>query len=125
MDLKDKIHKLRTEQNMTLEQVADKVGVGKSTVRKWESGYIENMRRDKIAKLAEALNTTPAYLMGWEEPQLPVETDEERELNEYLEYLRTRPECRMLMKTVKGATKEEVEANVRVIEAMRGYKHDD
>lgn len=28
---------------------------------------IANMRRDKIAKLADALNTTPAYLMGWEE----------------------------------------------------------
>ena len=52
---------------MTLEDVAIKVGVGKSTVRKWETGMIENMRRDKIAKLAYALNTTPAYLMGWEE----------------------------------------------------------
>ena len=28
---------------------------------------IANMRRDKIAKLAEALHTTPGYLMGWED----------------------------------------------------------
>lgn len=63
----DKIKQLRISQNMTLEDVAQKVGVGKSTVRKWETGMIANMRRDKIAVLAEALNTTPAYLMGWED----------------------------------------------------------
>lgn len=67
MELGEKIKKLRKEKNMTLEQLGEKVGVGKSTVRKWENGMIANMRRDKIAKLAEALDTTPAWLMGWEE----------------------------------------------------------
>ena len=62
-----KISQLRKEQNKTLEDIAKVVGVGKSTVRKWETGMIANMRRDKIAKLAEALQTTPAYLMGWED----------------------------------------------------------
>jgi transcriptional regulator with XRE-family HTH domain len=52
-----------------LEQVADVVGVGKSTVRKWETGMIANMRRDKIADLAKALGTTPAYLMAWPEDE--------------------------------------------------------
>ena len=62
-----RIKALRQEKGLTLEQVADIVGVGKSTVRKWETGMIANMRRDKIADLAKALGTTPAYLMGWEE----------------------------------------------------------
>ena len=66
-DLSKKIKDLRNAHGLTLEQVADCVGVGKSTVRKWETGMIENMRRDKIAKLAEALHTTPGYLMGWED----------------------------------------------------------
>ena len=30
---------------------------------------IANMKRDKIAALAKALDTTPVYLMGWEEEQ--------------------------------------------------------
>ena len=64
-----RIKELRQEKNLTLEQVADVVGVGKSTVRKWETGMIANMRRDKIADLAKALGTTPAYLMGWEEDE--------------------------------------------------------
>lgn len=64
-DMAKRIKDLRTSQGMTLEQVAEKVGVGKSTVRKWETGLISNMRRDKIAALADALNTSPMYLMGW------------------------------------------------------------
>lgn len=67
MELNEKIRALRLERGMTLEEVGNLVGVGKSTVRKWESGDIANMRRDKIAKLAVALGTSPAYLMGWEE----------------------------------------------------------
>ena len=68
-DMANKIKELRKSKNMTLEDVGKIVGVGKSTVRKWETGMIENMRRDKIADLARALDTTPAYLMGWEEEQ--------------------------------------------------------
>ena len=66
-DLSQKIRDLRAKHNLTLEQIAQQVGVGKSTVRKWETGMIANMRRDKIAKLAVALHTTPGYLMGWED----------------------------------------------------------
>ena len=70
-EMSTKIYQLRKAQNKTLEDIAKIVGVGKSTVRKWETGMIANMRRDKIAKLAEALNTTPAYLMGWIDSDLP------------------------------------------------------
>lgn len=66
-DMARKIKELRKQHNLTLEQVAQVVGVGKSTVRKWETGLIANMRQNKIAALARALHTTPAYLMGWED----------------------------------------------------------
>lgn len=71
-DMAKRIKDLRTSQGMTLEQVAEKVGVGKSTVRKWETGLIANMRRDKIAALADALNTSPMYLMGWSDEINPL-----------------------------------------------------
>ena len=67
MEIGQKIKTLREEKGMTLEELGNKVGVGKSTVRKWETGMIANMRRDKIAKVASALETSPAYLMGWEQ----------------------------------------------------------
>lgn len=71
-EMAQRIRDLRRERGLTLEQVASVVGVGKSTVRKWETGMIANMRRDKIALLASALGTTPGYLMGWED-SLPQE----------------------------------------------------
>lgn len=46
---------------MTLEQLGDKRGAGKSTVRKWENGMIKDMRRDKIQKLANALGVSPSH----------------------------------------------------------------
>lgn len=66
-EIGQRIYTLRKSLGLTLEDVGQIVGVGKSTVRKWETGDIENMRRDKIAKLAEALHVTPAWLMGWKE----------------------------------------------------------
>ncbi len=93
-----KIKELRLANGLTLEQVAIIVGVGKSTVRKWETGMIANMKRDKIALLAKALSTTPAYLMGWFEEE-PVEntitvTEDEQKL---LELFRKVPESQQQM----------------------------
>ena len=68
-EISRKIKELRLANGMTLEQVGEIVGVRKSTVRKWETGEIANMKRDKIALLAKALSTTPAYLMGWFEEE--------------------------------------------------------
>ena len=67
MEIADRIKMLRKQQGLTLEEVGNRVGVGKSTVRKWESGQIANMRRDKIALLAAALGVSPSTLMGWDE----------------------------------------------------------
>lgn len=58
------IQRRRKELGLTLEQVGKIVGVSKSTVRKWETGYIKNMKRDKIALLAQALQTSPLEIMG-------------------------------------------------------------
>ena len=69
MDMGKKIYELRTQKGLTLEELGNMVGVGKSTVRKWENGMIANMKRDKILKVSEALETSPAYLMGWNEPE--------------------------------------------------------
>lgn len=66
MELQDLIKKRRQELHLTYEEIGKIVGVSKSTVRKWETGMIENMRRDKILLLAKALKVSPAYLLGWE-----------------------------------------------------------
>lgn len=61
MNIGEEIKRLRDEKGMTLEQLGDKCGVGKSTVRKWEKGIIKDMRRDKIEKLSMALGVSPSF----------------------------------------------------------------
>ncbi|CEK39998.1 helix-turn-helix domain-containing protein [Paraclostridium sordellii] len=75
MEIKDLIKLRRQELGLTYEELGKLIGVGKSTVRKWETGMIENMRRDNIVSLSKALNISPSVLMGWEE------IDEKKEFN--------------------------------------------
>ena len=57
----------RREQSLTLEELSKKIGVSRQTLSRYETGVISNIPSDKIELLAEALQTTPSYLMGWEE----------------------------------------------------------
>lgn len=66
MNIGELIHDRRTELGLTLEEVGDAVGVSKSTVKKWEDGFISNMRRDKIAALAKVLRINPVSLINGE-----------------------------------------------------------
>ena len=61
--MKFDLYAKRKERALTLEAIAKYVGVSKSTVKKWESGYIKNMRRDKIAKLAKILDVSPVDIL--------------------------------------------------------------
>ena len=68
-DIGNLIHDRRLELGLTLEDVGRSVGVGKSTVRKWESGLIRNMGIDKVSRLASVLNLPHAALIpsGWDD----------------------------------------------------------
>ena len=67
LDLKAQRESLK----LTLEDVGNYVGVGKSTVRKWENGMINNMGRDKILKYAKILQISPLALIGEVENEAP------------------------------------------------------
>jgi|GEM_PF-941139 Predicted transcriptional regulators len=61
---KNKIFIRRKELGLTLEDIAKAVGVGKSTVAKWENDSIQNMKRDKIALLADILKIDPIDVLS-------------------------------------------------------------
>ena len=64
MEIKDILKSRRVELRLTQDDIANKIGVSKATVSRWESGNISNMRRDRIAKLAEILQISPAVIIG-------------------------------------------------------------
>lgn len=67
MNLGTRIKLRREELNMSQNELAIKLGYkSRSTINKIELG-INDVTQHKIAAFAEALQTTPAYLMGWEE----------------------------------------------------------
>lgn len=62
-----RIRRLRLLKAMTQDDLAKKVGyTSRSSINKIEKGMVD-LPRSKIVELAEALDTTASYLMGWEE----------------------------------------------------------
>ena len=80
MSLADNIRNNRKRVCLTQEELADKLGLKKQTVQKYESGIISNIPSDKIELMAKIFDTTPAELMGWntikaEKPALKPESE--------------------------------------------------
>ena len=65
MTIGDRIKARRVQIGLTVDQVADRIGKNRATVYRYESNDIEKFPLDILPPLAEVLNTTPAYLMGW------------------------------------------------------------
>ena len=104
----DNILWLRKKLGWTQEELAVKMGYkSKSTINKIEMG-INDIPQSKIVKFAEILNTTPAFLMGWEENEtvettIQVTEDEQK----LLELFRRVPENQqqMVLQMITAALK--------------------
>ena len=101
-EIANKIKSRRIELGLTLEDIAQTVGVGRSTVQRWESGLIKNMGRDKIARLAEALQISPVELV-------PVPGTIQSEDQERLEALHQDPRLGLLFDRSRKMSHEDVE----------------
>ena len=63
MTLGEKIRTLRIEHEMTMEDLAGKIGVQRSAINKYEKGIVTDLKRSTIAALARALDVSPCYLL--------------------------------------------------------------
>lgn len=63
--LAHRIKQIRLQKKMTQSELAKKINRTTTTIQRYESGEIKNIKNDVIAKLAEALEVTPEFLMGW------------------------------------------------------------
>ena len=67
MNLSEKIRYLRIQKGMTQAELAEKLNTTKQTIGKYENQVVTNLPLNRIQELADALDTTLAYLMGWGE----------------------------------------------------------
>lgn len=72
MTIGERIRQCRDKLGMSQTALADKVDSTKQNIYKYETGIITNIPSDKIEQIADALNVTPAYLMGWETQKDPL-----------------------------------------------------
>ncbi len=71
----ERISELRNRRGLGLTELAERVGSTKQNIYKYETGTVTNIPSDMIERIAEALNTTPAYLMGWEPERRVTDAD--------------------------------------------------
>lgn len=62
----DRIKEQRELIKMSQVELAEKMGVSKQTLYKYENNIVTNIPSDKIQIIAKVLGISPSYLMGWE-----------------------------------------------------------
>lgn len=83
MTIGDRIRAKRTELGYTQKELADKLGYkSKASINMIEHGK-RNLTQQKIKEIADALDTSPEYIMGWEIDQVFTFTDIQNKLNNY------------------------------------------
>ncbi|MDI9472780.1 MAG: helix-turn-helix transcriptional regulator [Tissierellia bacterium] len=95
MSITNQLRKKRKEKNLAVADIADQLGIARSTYYRYEQGVIENMSSSTLMALSEILDTTPQELLGWKsEPVISVENSAEfltsaeyEELHQFLLYL--------------------------------------
>ena len=74
MTLGDRIKQKRITCGLSVDELAERLGKNRATVYRYENGDIENLPITILGPIAQALDTTPAYLMGIEQ-NLEEDTD--------------------------------------------------
>lgn len=79
MTTAERIRQRRKQIGMSADTLAEKIGVSRSTVFRYENGFIEKIPINNLGPIARALNTTIGYLMGWDEnPEMTEPTPDDR-----------------------------------------------
>ena len=104
----EKIRYLRIQKGMTQAELAEKLNTTKQTIGKYENQVVTNLPLNRIQELADALDTTPAYLMGWGEEK-PADASSADELDlAILSLVKQLPaeQKRFLLAQLRGVTGE-------------------
>lgn len=70
-----RIKERRLSLGLSVDDLAKKINKNRATIYRYENGEIENLPMNILEPLAKALQTTPAYLLGWEEKNETVTTE--------------------------------------------------
>ncbi|MBE6809920.1 MAG: helix-turn-helix domain-containing protein [Ruminococcaceae bacterium] len=63
MNIGSLIKKLRTERNLSQEELGSMLGVQRAAVQKWECGTVKNLKRETLKKLSEIFEIPSSYFI--------------------------------------------------------------
>ena len=66
MTIGERIKTYRQLLGISQEELGSRIGVQKSAIHKYETGLVVNLKSSTIQKLADALNVTPSFLLGFD-----------------------------------------------------------
>lgn len=116
--LYETIEGLCKSRGINITVMCKEAGVSRGNLTDLKKGRQSGLSAINLDRIASYFGVSVSYLLGTEQKEkLLINGDEE--LTEFLEQLRTRPECRMLFSVTKDATKADVEKAVAIIEALR------
>lgn len=69
MTIGENIRRIRNEQGILADDLAEQLGISRSTMFRYESGHIKKIPMDVLGRIAVALHTTPAKLAGWDKQE--------------------------------------------------------
>ena len=104
----NRLKNIMKERKITQTELAKRTGIRQSSISDWLNDRYEP-KQDKVYIIAKALNVSPAWLLGYDEPSTN-QTEGyyvDPETAEFAEYLRTRPEARLLFSASRGIDDEE------------------
>lgn len=105
MEIGHKIKSLRESIGMTQSELAQVIQSTKQTIFKYENGIITNIPMDKLEKIANVLDVTPAYLMGWDDVEEDNFTQDEIKI---IHTLRQNPEAKSILELIFSGSDEEI-----------------
>lgn len=118
--LYNKISQLCKSRSTNVTEMCKELGISRASLSDLKLGRTETLSIKTLTKIANYFDTTVDNLLSDNTTYSNTRSDIDPELSEYLEMLRTRPEMRMMFELSKGATKEDVEKAVKIIEAFLG-----
>lgn len=82
-DIMNRIQSRRLELQLSYQDLALKTNMSKSTLQRYESGSIKNMPVDKLGVIANALDVSPLWLLGFEENSITLSIEEEQHIEHF------------------------------------------
>lgn len=121
MNIYENIKALCDGAGISTYRLCQELGFSTALMSQWKSGRQEPSRK-KLQQIADYFQLPVERLIvgDWEEKKAPDYESEDREIMEYLNELKTNPGMRVLFSKAKGASKEDLEKVVKMIEIMKG-----